>query len=217
MISASPVNTNCANKKLSARYWMIACGLLISALLLISLVPFITNPLKDFDYYGRYIPHPAPDFTLKNTQQQAVNLHDYRGKFVYLMFGYIGCDELCHSQVMTLTGLDQRLQSNQVEFLYLGMDPEKDNAQKVNQYFDARSQRFTGLVAESIPVAQRIAADYHAYFHLEPANDGGLRRINHPGYIYLIDPDGVLQLAYSGSFLNIERMLSDFNHISTRI
>lgn len=215
MISVPPAKANSINT--SPRYWVIALSLLFSALLLITLVPFITNPLKDFNYYGRYIPHAAPDFTLKNTHQQHVSLQDYRGKFVYLMFGYIGCDELCHSQVLTLFGLDQRLASEPVEFLYLGMDPEKDTAQTLRHYFDNRSQRFTGLIADSMPEAQRIAADYHAYFHLEPGNGDGLRRINHPGFIYLIDPEGLLQLAYSGSFLDIERMISDFNHISTRV
>ena len=61
--------------------------------------------------------------------------------------------------------------------------------------------------------AQAIASDYNAYFSVEPTDSLGQRTINHPGFIYLIDPNGQLRLVYSGSELDLERMILDLNHL----
>lgn len=174
------------------------------------LVPFLQNPFASTHYYGRPILIEAPEFSLKNVEDQSINIKDFEGKYTYLMFGYIGCDELCHSQVLTFHALNEQLQHADVTFLYLGMDPENDSAEQVSAYFDSKGDNFMGLVAKDMPHAQRVAAKYNAYFSKRPSNI-----IDHAGMIYLIDPVGNIRLIYTGSEPNIALMVSDFNLIMT--
>ncbi|NEV64268.1 SCO family protein [Thiorhodococcus minor] len=43
----------------------------------------------------------APDFSLRDTKGQGVSIADFRDKLVYLMFGYLSCDQVCHAQSLT--------------------------------------------------------------------------------------------------------------------
>lgn len=176
-------------------------------------VPLLGNPFQENNYYGRHITRKAPDFVLHNTQNKTVNLTNFHGKFIYLMFGYLNCVKLCHSQVLTFHALNHQLNPEDVEFVYLGMDPEQDTAEKVSLYFDARGSNFTGLIARDMLQAQNIAAVYHAYFSKEYSLQNQTYSINHPGLIYLIDPTGKLRLIYTGTNLNTDLMLSDFKLI----
>ncbi|MET0088506.1 MAG: SCO family protein [Candidatus Thiodiazotropha sp.] len=183
-------------------------------MLLIAGLPLLPDPFQSKHYYGRSISGKAPDFLLQDVKGQAVKLSDDRGNFVYLMFGYLGCKDVCHNQALTLLNLNQQVTSERVQFLYVGMDPEHDTAEKISTYFDSRGGNFTGLMANDPHHAQQVAADYHAYFSYAPGHSEGQPRIDHPGYIYLIDPQGRLQLVYSGGFLSLERMLRDLNAIA---
>ncbi|MET0068976.1 MAG: SCO family protein [Candidatus Thiodiazotropha sp.] len=196
-------------------YRIASAFLFVVSVLLFVLIPFVESPFQEFDFYGRNITGKAPTFSLTDTQGEIRTLGDFRGRFVYLMFGYLGCVDVCHSQALSFYMLNRSIETDSVQFLYLGMDPENDTASKIDSYFDSRGTNFTGLLAQNIAHAQAIAGDYNAYFSIEPSNDYANRRINHPGYIYLIDPDGNLRLLYSGTNLQIGRMIDDLNQIAT--
>lgn len=191
-------------------------GISAAALLLLLAMPLLDNPFRSVHYYGRDISGQAPEFLLRDVQSRPVRLSDFRGKYVYLMFGYLGCEDVCHTQALSFYGLKQQITSQQVHFVYIGMDPENDTAEKISVYFDARDESFTGLIADSLAHAQRVAADYYAYFTVAPDRGDGLRRIDHPGYVYLIDPAGKLRLVYSGSALNLKGMIDDLNKIAAQ-
>lgn len=193
---------------------MISAALLIASMLLLLLVPYLKNPFNDFDYYGRPISRLAPNFTLKDTNGSPVSLADFHGRFVYLMFGYLGCRDVCHSQALTFYMLNKRIKTEKVHFLYVGMDPEHDTPEKIAAYFDSRAANFNGLVAESLRQVQDIAITYNAYFSIEPDSRYGGYGINHPGHIFLIDPAGELRLVYSGALLNAEGMIGDLKHVA---
>jgi protein SCO1/2 len=178
-------------------------------------IPFIKNPFEDFNYYGMSIKRSAPGFSLQNIEGDQVQLGDYHGRFVYLMFGYLGCDEVCHSQTLSFHALNQKLTDENVHFLYLGMDPDNDTPDRIASYFDARAENFDGLIAADLKHAQQVAARYHAFFSVRPDEHNAMRKISHPGYIYLIDPEGQLRMIYSAKQLDTEKMLLDLRHIET--
>lgn len=192
---------------------LISAVLIIISISLFTIIPVLENPFDSNDFYGRSVLKVAPEISLKNANNQIVNITDFKGNFVYLMFGYLNCDKVCHSQVFTLNTLNQVLQTEDIEFVYVGMDPERDTAKQISQYFDAINPNFTGLVAQNMLQAQNIAASYHAYFNKEPLQNNSNYSINHPGFIYLIDPKGNLRVVYSGNALNISLMASDFHTI----
>ena len=198
------------------QYPVVAALFIFLSVATTAAIPFIKNPFEDFNYYGMPIERSAPGFSLQNTDGNPVQLSDYRGHFVYLMFGYLGCDEVCHTQALTFHTLNQKLADDKVHFLYLGMDPDNDTPERIASYFDARAENFDGLVAADLKHAQQVAARYHAFFSVQPATHNSVRKISHPGYIYLIDPEGQLRMIYSGKSLDSNKMLLDLKHIKTQ-
>ena len=194
-------------------YRVVSALAILGALALLVTLPVLDSPFRDADYYGRLGQRRAPDFTLADAHGRRLGLSDFRGRFVYLMFGYLNCDQVCHPQALTFSMLSRRVRSDNVQFLYVGMDPERDTPERVHQYFDARAANFRGLIAQDMAESQRIAADYRAYFSREPGNEQTDYRINHPGFIYLIDPRGDIRLIYSGANLDPSRMLDDLTQL----
>jgi protein SCO1/2 len=197
------------------QYLLVAALFITLSIAATVAIPFIKNPFEDFNYYGMPIERSAPEFSLQNIQGNQVQLSDYQGRFVYLMFGYLGCDEVCHSQTLAFHTLNQNLHYNEVHFLYLGMDPDNDTPERIAGYFDSRAGNFDGLIAADVKHAQQVAARYHAFFSIQPEEHNATRKIFHPGYIYLIDPDGKLRMIYSGNHLDTGKMLLDLRHIQT--
>lgn len=194
-------------------YRVVSALAILGALALLVTLPVLDSPFNDVAYYGRLGQRRAQDFTLADAHGRRVGLSDFRGRFVYLMFGYLNCDQVCHPQALTFSMLSRRVRSDNVQFLYVGMDPERDTPERVRQYFDARAANFRGLIAQDMAESQRIAADYRAYFSREPGNEQTDYRINHPGFIYLIDPRGDIRLIYSGANLDPGRMLDDLTQL----
>jgi len=201
-------------KRLGRHQYILVATLFIAlSIATTAAIPFIKNPFEDFNYYGMSIKRSAPGFSLQNIEGDQVQLGDYHGRFVYLMFGYLGCDEVCHSQTLTFHTLNQKLTEEKVHFIYLGMDPDNDTPERIASYFDARSENFDGLIAADLKHAQQVAARYHAYFSVQPDEHNATRKISHPGYIYLIDPEGQLRMIYSAKQLDTEKILLDLRQI----
>ncbi len=197
-----------------SRDTLIAGVLIAVSLAFTTAIPFLHNPLGGQGYYGQDIYRKAPSFQMQDAANHTIDIGKYKGKFVYLMFGYLACESVCHTQALIFNALSRQLKSEKVQFLYLGMNPAEDTPERVSAYFDSRAPNFTGLVAKSMRQAQAIAADYHAYFYVDPKGDEQTTTINHPGFIYLIDPQGYLRLVYMGNYLDLQSMLADLNQLA---
>lgn len=180
-------------------------------------IPFINFLPGSGDFYGSRIELQSPDFTLTSSENRPLQLADFRGQFVYLMFGYLGCEDVCHAQVFTLQALHRLLDDPGVQFVYIAMDPDSDSHSELDPYFRSSQQNFHVLMPANRKKAQSLAASFRAYFSAQPVNNGDDYRLNHPGYIYLLDPDGKIRLLYQGQALRADKMASDLQHLKTLI
>ncbi len=115
--------------------------------------------------YGLPSQRPAPEFTLTDTQGRSVSLDDYLGQTVFLMFGFLGCTDICHSQALLFQEINLLADSrDDIHFLFITMDPRQDTAERLALYFDGRGDNFTALRDDRVASIQTIAAAYRAYF-----------------------------------------------------
>jgi protein SCO1/2 len=91
--------------------------------------------LRPHTFHGTFIQSPevAPDFTLISHTGQRASLSDFRGKWVFLYFGYTFCPDVCPA---TLAEVNQALaligsKAEQVQVLMITVDPERDTAAKL--------------------------------------------------------------------------------------
>lgn len=185
----------------------LSASLITLALLLFFSIYIIDIPFKSRHYYGQAIDIPAPGFHLKNLQDESVLLEDFQGKYIYLMFGYLNCTDTCHSQALVLDHLSRQIREKDVHYIYISMDPDHDDTAKLKYYFKSKHQKLSILSGESIQQIQKIANQFNAPFSIKPS--GTAYEISHPGYLYLISPEGRLSLIYSAKFLDTDQLYQD--------
>ena len=88
------------------------------------------------------------------------------------------------------------------------MDPLRDDINKLKFYFNENS-KLTILKGESTRQLQSIANDFRAPFNIGLPDEAGNYDISHPGYIFMINPEGQLSLVYSGRFVDTDKILED--------
>ena len=185
----------------------------VAALVAVFALPFLGNPLSSSDLHGRALDRPVPDVALRDTAGAPVSLSRWEGHPVYLMFGYLGCEDVCHSQAFTLQGIAERSGRDDLRFVYIAMDPARDEPGQVAAYFDDRGERFTSLHAPDMAAIQAVANRFNAPY----SRDGrGEYEIDHPGFIYLIDARQRIRALYSGATPSIPLMLEDLARIAPR-
>ncbi|BBP42514.1 SCO family protein [Thiosulfativibrio zosterae] len=178
-------------------------------------MPVVFFYMNSAQLYGLSVDRIAPDFILKDTQGNPHTLSQHRGRFVYLYFGYLNCNEVCHNQVGVMFNLHHQSHMDNVDFIFITMDPKRDSNKMLNQYFNQFGDNFYALTAESMAQIQVIANQYQAYFFAEGKADPKKDyEISHPGNIFLIDPDGRLKVIYPNQFLRYDNMLTDLKFLN---
>lgn len=180
-----------------------------------SLYP-LASLLLQSEYYGVLTSRPAPEFKLYDARGHSVSASDYRGKYVYLMFGYLRCSDVCHSQVFKLDAIAGTLARSDIEFLYLAMDSEADKPSALQSYFDRRGDNFTSLHATSQVEMHSVAKAFGAGFRISGNIASDSYSIDHPTRIFLIDPKGDLRLTYKGTVLDANKVADDFRLLTSK-
>ena len=91
-------------------------------------------------------PRDAPDFSVNGTDGAPLFLSHYRGKVVVLAFGYTSCPNVCPVTLAVLAQAHRALgkRAAEVQVIYLTVDPERDNAQRLKDYLAAFDPTFLG-------------------------------------------------------------------------
>lgn len=190
-----------------------AFALISIALLFAGAMPWLFASFNNNgNFYGLYIDKPAQQFNLVDTHGKSVTLGDLKGSYVYLMFGFSNCKEVCPLQVHNLNQVNNLIKDDNVRFVFISLDPERDTAELLKTYFEAYGNNFMALRPVSFTESQSLAHDYHEYAYRtgQPKEE---YEINHNGYIFLLDPQGVMKFIYTSTRLNHAEMYQDLQKL----
>ena len=131
-------------------------------------------------------------------------LASQRGKVVLIFFGYSFCPDVCPTTLSKLTTVAQQLgeDRDKVKTLYITVDPERDNPQRLASYlkgFDASFVGGTGEPAQLTAIRQRYGVVANKV--VASAAHGGYA-IDHSSSVFMIDREGRLRGRGSGVALN---------------
>jgi protein SCO1/2 len=137
-------------------------------------------------------PREAPDFSVRGSDGTALSLSRYRGKVVLLGFGYTSCPNVCPVTLAVLAQARQKLGplGSQVQVIYLTVDPERDNAQRLKQYLAAFDPSFVGGTGSDAQMSA-VRASYGVT--AEKRGSGSNYGVAHSSFVYLITRDGKLR------------------------
>lgn len=137
-------------------------------------------------------PHAAPEFSLRGSDGSEVTLARYRGKVVLLTFGFTHCATVCPTTLATLAQTRSGLgaAADQVQVVFVTVDPERDSAAHMRQYLAAFDPSFIGATADPEILAE-VREDYGVTAVKEGA--GPDYAMAHTSSIFLIDRAGKLR------------------------
>ena len=134
------------------------------------------------------------EFSLSN-EGEGFKLSSLKGSPVILYFGFTFCPDVCP---VGLTVIRDALNSSDalsdVPVLFVTLDPERDNKQRLDEYtafFHSNIKGLTGSLSEISSVAKQ----YGTYFRKsvgKGAEASDNYNVDHTAYYYLIDGEGEL-------------------------
>jgi len=137
----------------------------------------------------------AKGFSLTDHTGKPRTLADYKGKVVIVFFGYTQCPDVCPTTMAEMAGVMQKLgpQADQVQVLFITLDPERDTQPLLASYVPAFDKRFVGLYGTPEQTA-KTAKDFKVFYSKVPGKDPGSYTIDHMAGSYVFDRDGRLRL-----------------------
>lgn len=173
---------------MSVRFkWVYLAFILLSALLTAckqgSSASFIGTDLTGTQF-GK--PLSLTDHT--GTQR---SMNDFKGKVVVLFFGYTHCPDVCPTTMSDLKKTMQLLgdKANEVQVLFVTVDPERDTQEVLAQFVPGFDPRFIGLRGTVEEVAANLS-EYKVYAAKvsEPGKSG--YTMDHSAGLYVFDKTG---------------------------
>lgn len=150
------------------------------------------------EYTAHDITGVMPDlaFELTNEQGKPVTEDDYGGRLKLLFFGYTNCPDICPATMAriraALGGLDDGVRED-VDVLFLSVDPERDTPKRLKQYTESFGEEFVGLTGSQDQL-KTLTKRYRVTYGYGEPNDNGFYLVSHSSAIFVFGPDGRARL-----------------------
>lgn len=131
-------------------------------------------------------------FTLTDQDGKRRSDADFRGRLMLVNFGFTNCPDICPLGLALMTDALERLgpQADQVQPVFITVDPARDTPSVLKDYVAHFSDRMIGLTGTPEEIAAAAKA-YRVYYkvHGDPAINPNYA-VDHSGFIYLMGRDG---------------------------
>ena len=131
-------------------------------------------------------------FTMTDQNGQRVSEKDFLGKHMLVFFGYTYCPDICPTELQVMmAALDQLgRQADEVQPVFVSIDPARDTPEVMKAYVENFGPRLTGLTGSPEEVAA-MAKAYRAYYAKSgDTSSPDAYLMDHSSIIYLMGPDG---------------------------
>lgn len=160
-----------------------------------------------------YMPAPVPQartigeadvrsqYSLTDHTGRAVTQADFAGQWQLVFFGFTNCPDVCPTTLAYLASVLDLLgpDADRVAPLFITVDPARDTVPVMAQYVAKFHPRLIGLTGTEAQVAEaeQNFRSWSEQVEDESAPDG--YTMAHPGYIYLMRPDGKFEAVFQES------------------
>jgi protein SCO1 len=148
-------------------------------------------------------PKPAPPLKLDNYLGQPVNLADYRGKAVMVLFIYDHCPDICPTMVSNLRAAQNEMSAserNQLQIVAVSVDPKGDTPQTVASFL--KDHQMTGRMQYLIGSRPQLE-DVWARWGITAKSDPSRKdpdAVEHSAQVYGVSASGKITTLYPSNF-----------------
>ncbi len=131
-------------------------------------------------------------FTMVNQKGETVTDKNFLGKPMLLFFGFTFCPDICPTELQVMAAALDELgsASDDIQPIFVTVDPERDTPEVMANYVSNFGPRFTGLTGTPQQVAE-MAGQYRIFFAKQDnPKDPKNYLMDHSAIIYLMGPDG---------------------------
>ena len=191
------------------------------AMVLVAVLPLLllTACRRSMSFNGQPVEpaQKAPELAGTNWDGKPFRLSDHTGKVTVVFFGYTFCPDVCPFTLAKMKQLYGRLgeRAEDLEVVFVSVDPKRDSIEKLAQYVPAFDRRFYGL---SIPEDKLEAAiqPFGATVRFGVPSAGletdSFYLVDHTGTYFVIDRQGMLRLKFAPD-TKVDQMLPDIEKL----
>ncbi len=152
----------------------------------------IDTPFRNTDVTGLGY---ARDFALTDHNGKPRTLADFKGKAVLVFFGFVNCPDVCPTTMAEMANVMQQLgpQAEQVQVLFISVDPERDTPELLSKYVPAFHPGFLGLTGDKATI-DKVAKEFRVFYQKVPGKTEGSYSVDHTAGSYVFDPQGRIRL-----------------------
>ena len=112
-----------------------------------------------------------------------------------MFFGYTQCPDVCPTTMADMAQVMQAMgpQAEQVQVLFVTVDPERDTQALLAQYVPAFDKRFVGLYGDAAATA-RVAKEFKVYYAKVEGETDNSYTVDHTAGTYVFDREGKIRL-----------------------
>jgi protein SCO1/2 len=122
------------------------------------------------------------------------DLAEFKGKVVFVFFGFTQCPDVCPTTMAELAEVRKRLGADgeRVQGVFISVDPQRDTAAVLKAYLQGMDPSFVGLRG-SLEEVDAAAREFKVFFQ-KVATQGDNYTMDHTAGAFLFDPDGQVRL-----------------------
>lgn len=137
----------------------------------------------------------ARELSLPDTRGQQRSLAEFKGKVVFLFFGFTQCPDVCPTTMADLAEVRRRLgpEGDRVQGVFVTLDPERDTAEVLGEYVQALDPTLIGLRG-TLAQTQAAAQHFKVFFQKVPAKEGSGYTLDHTAGAFVFDAAGRVRL-----------------------
>ena len=137
----------------------------------------------------------AEKLSLTDHTGKPVTLDTYKGKVIAVFFGFTQCPEVCPTTLANMAKVMQQLgpQADQVQVLFVTLDPERDTQELLQQYVPGFDKRFVGLRGTPEQTAA-AAKEFKVIYNKVPGKTEDSYTIEHTAATFVFDKNGKIRL-----------------------
>lgn len=134
----------------------------------------------------------APTFRLADGEGQIRDSAEFRGRWLLVFFGFTNCPDVCPTTLSEVAQVMDDLgpESQQVQPVFISIDPERDRAASMDDYTRAFHPAILGLAGDAAQT-RAAAESFRIFYEREPdANSPSDYTMSHSAGLFLVGPDG---------------------------
>lgn len=136
----------------------------------------------------------ARQLKLKDYNGRPRDLAEFKGKVVFVFFGFTQCPDVCPTTMAELAEVRRRLgpDADKLQGVFVSVDPERDTAEVLKGYLQAMDPSFVGLTGTPEEI-QQAGREFKVFYQKVPTKSGGYT-FDHTAGAYIFDRDGQVRL-----------------------